>query len=225
MRAHLLFVVAVLTLAVPTSAVAGAATGSSSSSATATKHRHHKKPARRKAPAPTVSAAPANPAREPAECAGATVVPDAHNGDVVAAATLCLINQERSAHGVAALTVNSALTQAASLKVQDLLSLGYFSHDTPAGAPFSALLTTVGYAKANTTYRIGENLAWAQGKLSSPAETVNLWMNSPGHRANILDGGFRESGISVLAAIPASATTAVPGLTGATYVQEFGSRG
>ena len=64
---------------------------------------------------------------------------------------------------------------------------------------------------------IGENLAWGTGALATPASIMQAWMNSPGHRENILDPEYREIGIGVVAGNPSTATGA-----GATYANAFG---
>ena len=66
---------------------------------------------------------------------------------------------------------------------------------------------------------MGENIAWATGKLASPRAIVQSWMASAGHRANILSGSFREIGIGV--AHDAPIADASPG---GTYATDFGAR-
>ncbi len=65
----------------------------------------------------------------------------------------------------------------------------------------------------------GDNLAFVAGPRSTPREIVVAWMHSSGHRANILNGRFREIGIGVVFDTPSQ------GLTGATYTTTFGARG
>ncbi|MCA1689917.1 MAG: CAP domain-containing protein, partial [Actinobacteria bacterium] len=62
-----------------------------------------------------------------------------------------------------------------------------------------------------------ENIAAAGGYLATPAATVKMWMGSPGHRANILDPAFRDTGIGVAPAAPALLTTG----PGASYTEDF----
>ena len=66
---------------------------------------------------------------------------------------------------------------------------------------------------------IGENLAWGSGERSTPRSIVRAWMNSAGHRHNILNGRFREIGIGVVDSSPVSTAN-----RGATYTTTFGSR-
>jgi uncharacterized protein YkwD len=68
-------------------------------------------------------------------------------------------------------------------------------------------------------YVIGENIAWGTLGLATPKAIVEAWMASPGHRANILDASYRDTGIGVVAAVPDSMGE---GQDGAIYTQDFG---
>ncbi|MDQ6694223.1 MAG: CvpA family protein [Chloroflexota bacterium] len=118
-------------------------------------------------------------------------------------AMLELLNKERSSRGLVVLVWDAALQKAARAHADDMFKRGYFAHDTPEGLdPFERM------QKANISFHLaGENLALAP--------TLDIahtgLMNSPGHRANILNGGFRKAGIGVLDG----------GLYGKMFVQEF----
>lgn len=101
-----------------------------------------------------------------------------------------LVNQQRAANGLGALTVNSALTKTATLKSQDMAKLNYFSHTSPTyGSPFDEM------KQFGISYRTaGENIAMGQ---KTPAEVMNAWMNSAGHRANILNSSFTKIGVGI----------------------------
>ena len=73
--------------------------------------------------------------------------------------------------------------------------------------------------RSDQGYELGENIDCATEYLATPAATVSAWMNSPEHRENILNGEYRETGIGVAAAAPASFAA---GQAGATYTQDFG---
>jgi uncharacterized protein YkwD len=77
-----------------------------------------------------------------------------------------------------------------------------------------------GYIPADASYSIGENIAFGTGELSTPREIVVAWMRSPGHRRNILDRSYRETGMGVVPAAPPSSAEGQPG---GTYTQEFGA--
>jgi uncharacterized protein YkwD len=93
---------------------------------------------------------------------------------------------------------------------------GYFSHDTLQGVgPFQRMLHD-GYAARHRACAMGENIAAGTGGYATPAAIVRLWMNSPGHRANILDGRYHDTGIGVAVGFPG-----VRG-SGGTYTEDFG---
>ncbi|MBH1940582.1 hypothetical protein I5677_06750 [Mobilitalea sibirica] len=101
---------------------------------------------------------------------------------------LQLVNQERAKAGLSAFTTTPALTNAANKRAQEIVQS--FSHTRPNGTSFSTALKEYG-----VSYRTsGENIAWGQ---KSAQEVVTGWMNSPGHRANILNGNFNKIGIGV----------------------------
>lgn len=101
---------------------------------------------------------------------------------------LSATNGQRSQNGgLTALTLNSQLSSAAQAKANDMVARNYWSHTTPDGKDPWVFIEATGY----NFQKAGENLAY--GFLTSD-ETVVGWMNSPGHRANILDSGFKEVG-------------------------------
>ncbi|MCY9662727.1 CAP domain-containing protein [Paenibacillus chondroitinus] len=102
---------------------------------------------------------------------------------------LDLVNQERTKAGLNSLSMNSSLTKVAMAKAQDMYNNNYFDHQSPTyGSPFD-MMTAFG-----VTYNsAGENIAKGQ---SSPTEVMNQWMNSPGHRANILNSSYTQIGIA-----------------------------
>lgn len=101
---------------------------------------------------------------------------------------LQLVNQERAKAGLSAFTTNSALTAAANKRAQETKQS--FSHTRPNGTSFSTVFKEFGISYRTS----GENIAYGQ---RSPQEVVNGWMNSAGHRANILNGNFNKIGIGV----------------------------
>lgn len=101
---------------------------------------------------------------------------------------LNLVNQERKKAGVPALTLSEKLTSIANTKAKDMADKNYFSHDSPTyGSPFDMLKHFgVSYSYA------GENIAAGQ---RSAAEVMNSWMNSSGHKANILNKNYTQLGV------------------------------
>jgi len=102
-----------------------------------------------------------------------------------------LTNDRRIAAGLAPLSENGALSQAAQAKGADMLNKGYWAHFAPDGTSPWTFFTNFGYR-----YRYaGENLA---RDFSSPSAAVDAWMASPTHRDNILNGNYQEVGIGVV---------------------------
>ncbi len=102
-----------------------------------------------------------------------------------------LVNVERAKEGLSALTLNEELSDVAREKSSDMQRNGYFSHTSPTyGSPFD-MLRRFGISY-NTA---GENIAMGY---SSPEAVVNGWMNSAGHRANILNSSFSDIGVGYI---------------------------
>ena len=98
-----------------------------------------------------------------------------------------LVNKERNAAGLSALAENSRLSEVAQAKAEDMMKNGYFSHTSPTyGSPFE-MMKTFGIAYKSA----GENIAKGQ---KTPAAVMNGWMNSSGHRTNILNASFEQIG-------------------------------
>lgn len=96
-------------------------------------------------------------------------------------------NQKRTANGKSNLGINSKLNKAAQAKANDMAARNYWSHNTPEGEEPWIFIDQAGYAYTQA----GENLAY--GFLTS-SDTVTGWMNSPSHKANMLDGNYQEVG-------------------------------
>jgi uncharacterized protein YkwD len=182
-----------------------------------TKHVKHAAPVRTPAPAPnpapTTVAAPAN-------CANGDLIPTTADVALVRAATICLVNQQRAAAGVPALRENGALDAAAQAHSDDMVASDYFDHAAPSGTDFLSRIVSAGFATVDNVLDAGENIAAAGGSLATPAATVTSWMDSPPHRANILDPTFEQTGVGITPAVPA---TLGIGSSGATYTQTFGT--
>lgn len=97
-----------------------------------------------------------------------------------------LVNAERAKYGLSALTVDTKVQQAALVRAKETAQS--FSHTRPNGSSFSTALT-----EAGVSYRTaGENIAYGQ---STPQQVMNAWMNSSGHRANILNANYTTIGV------------------------------
>ena len=99
-----------------------------------------------------------------------------------------LINQQRTAHGCGKLTYNANLAAAAQGHSADMAKYNYFSHTGHNGSSPDARIRAAGYKPKLW----GENIA---AGYSTPSSVVNAWMNSSGHRANILNCKFHETGV------------------------------
>ena len=153
-----------------------------------------------------------------ADCGNTDLLPTADNLAQVRAAVLCLHNQTRAAKGLPLLRENAKLDRAALGHSNDMVAAGYFDHTTPGGTSFVDRILSAGYVKRDAGWTLGENLAWGTGDLSTPAGVMNSWMNSPGHKANILKRAYREVGVGVRLGVPSD------GSVGATYTLDFGAK-
>ncbi len=96
----------------------------------------------------------------------------------------------------------------------------YFEHVGPRGeTPLSRMRATGYIYSSQIGYEVGENIGWGTLWQGTPRAIVSAWMASPGHRANILDPRFRDSGIGVSAHPP---TSLAGRQAGAVYTQDFG---
>ena len=103
-----------------------------------------------------------------------------------------LVNVERTKRGLSALEADWQLSRVARYKSQDMHDNNYFSHTSPtSGAPFQ-MMKSFGFSYRSA----GENIARGQ---RTPAAVVNAWMNSSGHRANILNASFTHIGVGYVA--------------------------
>lgn len=103
---------------------------------------------------------------------------------------LDLVNAERAKRGISALTLDSSLSSVATKKSQDMVNKNYFDHTSPTyGSPFDMM------KQFGISYRsAGENIAKGQ---KTPQEVVAAWMNSEGHRKNILNPNFTNLGVGI----------------------------
>ena len=121
------------------------------------------------------------------------------------------MNRERASYGLQPLRLNRQLSQAADDRIRDMFTQRYFDHVAPDGTQPFVWVTRRGYR-----YRtVGENLAVGY---RSADHVVDGWMNSPGHRANILGRSFDEVGISIASGSPTR------GYRGPTVVALYGSK-
>jgi len=117
----------------------------------------------------------------------------------------CLINERRSNSGIGRVRDDSRLRHAAVNHSQAMVSQSFFSHNSPNGRDFVDRIESSGYMRGARQWLVGENLVWGSGQLSTPANLVKAWMESPAHRSNLLRGRFKEVGVGVRRGTPNSA--------------------
>ncbi|MEH7301312.1 CAP domain-containing protein [Neobacillus drentensis] len=155
-----------------------------------------KQPTPTPAPAPTpdqTTQASTTPVQqEPAQAETTTTSESTYSLSAYEQKVVDLTNQERAKNGLSALKVDLSLSKMARDKSQDMSTNHYFSHTSPTyGSPFEMM------KKYGITYRYaGENIAMGQ---RTPEEVVTAWMNSEGHRKNILSPNFTSIGVGYVA--------------------------
>jgi uncharacterized protein YkwD len=173
------------------------------------KHRRHRKHARRR------------PATASRDCPNANLTPRPGNLELVVAATVCLVNDERARFGAPALLEDARLASAAAEHSRDMDARHYFEHVSPGGQTLLMRVRASGFIPSGRVgYSLGENIAWGTLWLGTPRAIVKAWMASPGHRANILDRSYRYTGVGIDAALPRSMSD---GQAGGMYTQDFGT--
>jgi uncharacterized protein YkwD len=160
--------------------------------------------------APTASAAGA--------CDSANASANRVSKRIMVRATLCVLNVQRARHNLRPLKLNRKLSRAARRHSRAMTRQRFFSHTSPGGATFVDRIRGTGYLSGARSWSIGENIAYGSGSRGTPRAIGSAWMNSPGHRANILSSSFRSVGIGIAAGTPV-------GGGGATYTTDFGRRG
>jgi uncharacterized protein YkwD len=181
------------------------------------KHKHkrtvrhtHKRPVRH-----------SRPATASRDCPGANLTPKPANIEIVVAATLCLVNDERARFGEPALILDARLSSAATGHSRDMDALNYFEHVSPGGQTLLMRVQASGFIpNGRVGYTLGENIAWGTLWLGTPRAIVKAWMESAGHRANILNRSYRYTGIGIGSDLPRSMSS---GQAGGMYTQDFGA--
>ena len=149
-------------------------------------------------------------------CENAEVTPTDANEPAVREAILCLHNELRSQRGLPTLRQDARLRRAATGHSGDMVSRRFFEHTTPGGVTMVDRIMAAHYASRDIGWSLGENIAWGTGRLATPRSIMRAWMDSPGHRANILKRSYREIGIGVVTGVPSGSPS------GATYTADFG---
>jgi uncharacterized protein YkwD len=158
------------------------------------------------------------PAVAHADCPDADLEAAPGNLTRVREAVVCLHNEIRADRRLPQLREHARLRKAAVGHSRKMVSEGFFEHTTPSGVTMVDRILRARYVRRDHGWALGENLAWGTGSLSTPRATVAAWMDSPGHRANILKRSYREVGVGVVLGVPVS------NAAGATYTVDLGVR-
>ncbi|WHM40422.1 sigma-70 family RNA polymerase sigma factor [Streptomyces sp. BPTC-684] len=190
--------------------------GATATGPTPTRASNSPSPKPSSSPSPSRSAASPKPsAHSPAPHSTAARTPAPHTPRVpnslakqgsAAQQVIALVNTERAKNGCGPVSDNSRLATAAQRHSDNMAAQGFFDHTDPSGAGPGERIHAADYQWS--TY--GENIARGQ---QSPADVMNSWMNSPGHRANILNCAFKELGVGIH-----------NGPGGPWWTQDFGTR-
>ncbi|HMQ02060.1 MAG TPA: CAP domain-containing protein [Candidatus Doudnabacteria bacterium] len=116
---------------------------------------------------------------------------DFSNAELTRNGVIIETNRHREQHGLIPLRMNDKLNIAAKAKLDDMFRQQYFEHQSPDGKTPADVIKAAGYEFIS----VGENLAL--GNYQNDVVLVQAWMDSPGHRANILDSKFNEIGVAV----------------------------
>lgn len=151
-------------------------------------------------------------------CNGARGNPTQLSLGELRSATLCLVNQIRHEHGLGSVHPQRKLRKAAQGHSGDMVNRDYFSHDSPGGGSIQTRIGGSGYLAGAHSYQYGEVIGGGTSSGGTPKSVANAWMNSPPHRAAILNGAFHDLGVGVAHGFPGR------GNHGATFTIDFGSR-
>lgn len=168
-------------------------------------------------PAP-VGAATSATADRAAGCPKARTLPAKVSNRELRIAVRCLVNRRRAAHGLRGLKVSEGLRRAATGHSRAMVRHDFFSHYSLTGKSFERRIRRAGYLVGASRWQVGEVIAAGTGRRATPRSIVKAWMQSAGHREQILTGAYRHLGVGVADGYPGA------GRRGATYTIDFGLR-
>jgi uncharacterized protein YkwD len=152
-------------------------------------------------------------------------MPSGRNAALLDAATLCLMNVQRTARGMRALRLNGLLARIASGQASDMVRGHYFADQSLSGlSPLSRIMAS-GYVAHPSAARLltAQNIGWGTGPNATPAGIVAAWMQSPPHRRIMLTAAYRDAGVGAAPSVPMTLSSSR--WLGGTYAVEFGTRG
>jgi uncharacterized protein YkwD len=143
---------------------------------------------------------PAVASADGASCAGADIQPGQASAAELGAATVCLMNAERTSRGLQPLRRSATLETGAARYAGTMVSQGFFSHTDRSGGNVATRLQDE--PGASVFDEFGENLGWGSYHMATPRSIVQGWMESPAHRENVLYSRFDEVGIGIALGAP-----------------------
>ena len=138
-------------------------------------------------------------------CAHASAAPAHLSTPAASHALRCLINGVRRAHHLRPVRADRHLRSAARRHAGDMAGRDYFSHASPGGTTMESRVRSAGYLRRVREWWLGEAIAWGNGGAGAPRAILRGLLNSPPHRAILLDPGFRDLGIGVARGAPRGA--------------------
>jgi uncharacterized protein YkwD len=117
--------------------------------------------------------------------------------DALERSVVSQINAFRRSHGLVALRLSTQLSRAADRHSLEMARVGYFAHESADGSSFDKRIERFYPTGARSYWSVGENLLWSSPSIDGPG-ALQLWLNSPPHRENLLTARWREIGISAV---------------------------
>jgi uncharacterized protein YkwD len=141
------------------------------------------------------------------DCAHASAAPSQLSTRTATHALRCLINDVRRAHGLQPVRADSRLGRAARGHAGDMATHDFFAHDSPTSGSVEARVRRAGYLRSVREWWLGEALAWGKARAGAPRAILRGLLDSPPHRAILLDPGFRDVGVGVVHGAPQGGDT------------------
>lgn len=139
-----------------------------------------------------------------ADCPNADARPDDISVTDYAASLVCLVNEQRADWDRSPLDLQRNLARAAGWHAADMVQDDYFAHTAPDGQTYADRLDQANFIPNSDRWRAAENLAAGDGADGTPASIVDGWMQSKGHRINLLDPTYTMVGIGVARGWPSA---------------------
>jgi uncharacterized protein YkwD len=173
------------------------------------------------ASAPGIAAARST-VRSAPSCAGAwTVATDEPSREQAVSAVLCMVNWERTTHGLSALRASTPLAAAAAGHSSEMVAGKFMSHASPGGGNLRTRALKTGYLSSLTcSTLLGETIAFGSGSWATPAHLVSSFMQDPAHRRTMLDRRYRDAGVGLALGAPMAGSSG----SAATVTVDFGRR-